>query len=364
MNIIRTMNTIDVIVCIVLFIVCVVLAVLIANTHTHTYLHTMSRGGYVGGFKNKPQQQKTLSVSDPRDVEKNLLYSPITHNNVNYTTKNNKYVLPNTDKQITTVLQNGGALALGNLIEVLSKRTNNITGLLSLLGKTGELNDSEVYEFLSDINPTGVDVSADMKRGESMARHYHMHTKHSIGSLPSQPKYLDLGGKEGGITLAFAKHINARDIHVVEVDKYDTPGINYHIVSEGGEGGYKLPYDDDSFDVISAFMVLHHVKNLPSMISEVLRVLKPAGKLVIADHDCWDAFDAMLIDIEHLIYMVGKEGFNVKKDEWYMRYFNRGQLTQLLSPLKLNGGGYVSGAKPETAANRKFWSVYSIRANR
>lgn len=47
----------------------------------------------------------------------------------------------------------------------------------------------------------------------------------------------------------------------------------------------KLPIDDDSVDYVFANMYLHHVEFPQSAIKEMVRILKPGGKLVITDLD-------------------------------------------------------------------------------
>ncbi len=50
-------------------------------------------------------------------------------------------------------------------------------------------------------------------------------------------------------------------------------------------------YQDSKFDSISMWHVLEHVPNLNETISEMYRILKPNGKIIIGvpNHKCWDA---------------------------------------------------------------------------
>jgi ubiquinone/menaquinone biosynthesis C-methylase UbiE len=44
----------------------------------------------------------------------------------------------------------------------------------------------------------------------------------------------------------------------------------------------RIPYDDNSFDLVVGHAVLHHIPDLPTAFREVLRVLKPGGRFVFA----------------------------------------------------------------------------------
>lgn len=53
--------------------------------------------------------------------------------------------------------------------------------------------------------------------------------------------------------------------------------------------GEELPFPDNSFDLITSYQTLEHVQDVEKCISEMLRVLKPGGKLKInaPDYRCW-----------------------------------------------------------------------------
>ena len=60
----------------------------------------------------------------------------------------------------------------------------------------------------------------------------------------------------------------------------DAKSVKYHV----GEAG-KLPVPDNTVDYTFANMYLHHVERPLEAIKEMVRILKPGGKLVITDMD-------------------------------------------------------------------------------
>ena len=84
----------------------------------------------------------------------------------------------------------------------------------------------------------------------------------------------------------------------------------------------KLPFKDNTFDIIIVSMVLHHIKNTDFVISELYRILKKGGILLIREHDAYDINDKMLIEIQHIIYMYktyNKKYIKMNK-EYYSNY--------------------------------------------
>jgi 2-polyprenyl-6-hydroxyphenyl methylase/3-demethylubiquinone-9 3-methyltransferase len=72
----------------------------------------------------------------------------------------------------------------------------------------------------------------------------------------------------------------------VAVEHARTSGLNIRYLKGMGEF---LPFPDDFYDVVFCCDVLEHVRDLPSVVSEISRVLKKGGAL------CYDTFNRTMI---------------------------------------------------------------------
>ena len=98
----------------------------------------------------------------------------------------------------------------------------------------------------------------------------------------------DLGAGTGFVT----EGLLARGLRVVAVDQ--SPAMLEVLRSRLADAGAldcrvgeaeSLPLDNDAVDYVFANMYLHHVEEPPAAIREMVRILKPGGKLVITDLD-------------------------------------------------------------------------------
>jgi SAM-dependent methyltransferase len=78
----------------------------------------------------------------------------------------------------------------------------------------------------------------------------------------------------------------------------------------------QLPFEDERFDLVFSFAMLHHVGDWPGAVREAMRVLRPGGRFV-----GYDALEAPLVRLLHC-----GEGENV-------RLMRRGQLEAELAAL-------------------------------
>ena len=65
-------------------------------------------------------------------------------------------------------------------------------------------------------------------------------------------------------------------------DDYRELGIASHPMEYVAAGAEAMPFEDDSFDVVTSLNSLDHVDDLGATVREVKRVLRPGGHLVLA----------------------------------------------------------------------------------
>ncbi len=135
-------------------------------------------------------------------------------------------------------------------------------------------------------------------------------------------KYLDIGCHKGNLTSSISEYfdINRESVHGIDIKKHDSFNFNFKLFD-----GSKISYLDNTFDVITCFMVLHHCQNYKKIIKEMHRVLNPGGILIIKEHDCDDNGDKLVLDILHEFYdtVLYKDSNN-----WYTDYKSENCLTR------------------------------------
>jgi ubiquinone/menaquinone biosynthesis C-methylase UbiE len=109
--------------------------------------------------------------------------------------------------------------------------------------------------------------------------------------LSPEHKVLEIGCGTGLISLGIAplvKSVVATDIspRMISVAKSKAERASIANVEFRVCDGYALPHDDQTFDVVLLFNVLHFVKEPTALLREAHRLLKPSGHMVSAT-DCY-----------------------------------------------------------------------------
>lgn len=132
--------------------------------------------------------------------------------------------------------------------------------------------------------------------------------------------------------------------------RFDLFGLNGRIERTDAE---KLPFADDSFDMVWSWGVIHHSSRMEDCLSEIVRVLRPGGRLMIMVYyrpsivyyvNCalvrGILFGQLREKSLHQIYEDSTDGF-------YARVFNRHELRELLDDGFSNIDLSVVGLKGE-----------------
>lgn len=131
------------------------------------------------------------------------------------------------------------------------------------------------------------------------------------------------------------------------------------------QSGEAVPFKNERFDLVTAVMVLHHIKNPAAAIAAIKRVMAPRGYLLIKEHDCHDAGDRMLIDVEHSLYIAqADEAWMARIPQQEMWCRTRAEWDSLLARAGFRciaTAWAFAGKKESIAPTRGYLSLYRLQ---
>lgn len=194
-------------------------------------------------------------------------------------------------------------------------------------------------------------------------------------------KYLDIGTGNGKFAITFG--------NVLSLDKNNIYGVDLETFAEKDDWNRKAmldkfiytniefnkpyPFEDNTFDIITFKMVLHHIQNIDFTFKEISRIMKKNGLCVIIEHDSFTYADYMLNDIEHGFYMnvfntdsnlesfSKKQISNTKNQLGFVKYRDWIQMDNLLNKHNfqyMKADIFSEHINFETQPTRTFWCIY------
>jgi len=202
------------------------------------------------------------------------------------------------------------------------------------------LSDTEIYREIRNYVHNKLYISEEYKRqignhnGWSRSRNRQEQIENMLKLYLTKRKidtYLDIGCNEGSITSAVAEILDASCVYGCDIFKPVKVDNSFNFVLLD-LNSYYLPFENDSQDVVTAFMSLHHIKEVETTLKEVGRILKPNGIFIIREHDCQPKELSVLLDLMHGFYSQvwedEKEMENFK--EHYACYRTKNELTEII----------------------------------
>lgn len=105
----------------------------------------------------------------------------------------------------------------------------------------------------------------------------------SLTEKNTKAKFIDLGCDDGIWTKEVANEINTKYIFGVDyIDSQLKKAKKIGVNTKKGNLNEKLPYKNNFFDVVHSNQVIEHLTEIDIYISEIFRVLKPGGYVIIS----------------------------------------------------------------------------------
>ena len=174
-----------------------------------------------------------------------------------------------------------------------------------------EKDDDEIYKALRQYAHNRSDNKSFVreKRAKSRIRQLEFlfqFPQYKKLRLDKSFRYIDIGGDDGSITRAVGKHmgLTREDIINADVDdwvdksEYKYNDITYIQINKTG----RLPFSDNSFSLVTAFQVFHHIEDIHDRMQEIRRITKSGGLLVVREHDSTNSCIQIMADIEHSLF--------------------------------------------------------------
>jgi SAM-dependent methyltransferase len=180
---------------------------------------------------------------------------------------------------------------------------------------------------------------------------------------PSDISVLDVGCGIGCLDQILVQHVKSLD--GVDTSRESISRAK-SIVTQGNflhYDGQKLPYEDDQFELVLTVCVMHHVRESKwqNFVSEMVRVLRPGGIVVIVEHNPFNPLtrlvvnrcpfdaDAVLLSARKSRKLLADAGVQLKEQRYFMflpfRHVLARGIERIIGRLPLGAQYYIAARK-------------------
>ena len=124
-------------------------------------------------------------------------------------------------------------------------------------------------------------------------------------NLPAEGWLLDVGGGTGRISSQLIQHVDKLalcDLSFPMLIKAQDKQISHLTQARS----HTLPFPDEFFERILVVDALHHFDNQPEVVQDLMRVLKPGGRLLIEEPDIHQYRAKLIAVMEKMLLMKSK----------------------------------------------------------
>lgn len=186
-----------------------------------------------------------------------------------------------------------------------------------------------------------LDIQAEMPAIQRLRAH-----TFAMAAVKPNDRVLDVGTGTGEVARAFAAaatssgSVTAVDMSqqmLAEAKRRTDDSLTHADIAYEARNAESLPYPDASFDVVHSERTLQHVPDADRAFAEMVRVLRPGGRLVVADTD----WDTALVDL-------GDVSLQRRLNTGSTDAFANGTIGRRLVPMFLEAGMIDLKVEPET----------------
>jgi ubiquinone/menaquinone biosynthesis C-methylase UbiE len=316
----------------------------------------------------KDKYFKFIDITHKHEIEdRNCLVEMLKNYYIHF---NYNYPIITSNKQfqyyILECFKNNYIDHLNRLIVLLSSYLvlDDIYFLINMLKVLNIQTDDQVYSYIKSkkhkIKKNKNIYTTCSRLDVGFERIYENCKKYIIPS--SNYNYLDFGCGNGYKTLKFQKLFkiplaNTYGTDIKNWGPYDKERkFNFHFKFLGENN--KIEFKDNTFDLVTCFLALHHIPNLTDTINEIKRVLKPNGLLFILDHNVFIPLDSIILDIQHNLYAYIN---NEPNKDTFNRFFNYLEWDYILHNLGFHykvGKDYFETVNLAIRFDYQFYGLY------